>query len=62
MQWLTDNLSTIIIGLILLAVVVLIIISMIKKKQKGGSSCSCGCADCPYGSSCSSAAKVPDKK
>ncbi len=44
--WLTENLGTIIISLILLAVVAAIIISMIRDRKKGKSSCGCDCAHC----------------
>ena len=44
--WLTENLGTIIISLILLAVVATIIISMIRDRKKGKSSCGCDCAHC----------------
>ena len=44
--WLTDNLGTIVISLILLAVVAAIVFSMIRDKKKGKSSCGCDCAHC----------------
>ena len=49
-----ENLSTIIIGLIILAVVVGIVVKMIrdKKKGKGSCSCGCGCENCPSASIC----------
>ena len=43
MTWLMNNLSTIIVCIVLIAVVVLIINKMIKDKKKGKSSCGCGC-------------------
>lgn len=41
MTWLMNNLSTIIVCIVLIAVVVLIINKMIKDKKKGKSSCGC---------------------
>ncbi|MCH5318002.1 MAG: FeoB-associated Cys-rich membrane protein [Eubacterium sp.] len=43
LDFLRENLSTIIIGLIILAVAVGIIAKMIKDKKNGKSSCNCGC-------------------
>ena len=51
MQWLTDNLGTIVTVLLLLAVITLIIVRPLigrKKKKSGcGGDCSC-CSGCPY--------------
>ncbi|MBR5417052.1 MAG: FeoB-associated Cys-rich membrane protein [Clostridiales bacterium] len=52
MAWLTDNLGTIIISLILLVVVGLVIYKMISDKRKGKSSCGCNCGSCPSSSIC----------
>ena len=46
MTWLMNNLSTIIVCIVLIAVVVLIINKMMKDKKKGKSSCGCGCSNC----------------
>ncbi|MBO4748285.1 MAG: FeoB-associated Cys-rich membrane protein [Clostridiales bacterium] len=54
MAWLTDNLGTIIISLILLVVVGLVIYKMISDKRKGKSSCGCNCGSCPSSSICHS--------
>lgn len=51
--FLSENLSTIVIGLILIVSILLIIIGIIKSKKRGKSSCGCGCLDCPYSNSCS---------
>ena len=52
LQWLSQNLATIIICLVLIFVVVLVVIKMIKDKKQGKSSCGCGCADCAMHGSC----------
>ena len=52
MTWLMNNLSTIIVGIALVAVVVLIINKMIKDKKKGKSSCGCGCSNCAMAGKC----------
>ena len=46
LAWLTDNLGTIIVSVILLAAVAAVICTMIRDRKKGKSSCSCGCAHC----------------
>ena len=54
LDFLKENLSTIIIGLIILAVVAGIVVKMIKDKKNGKSSCSCGCGceNCPSAGIC----------
>ena len=54
LDFLRENLSTIIIGLIILAVVAGIIVKMIrdKKNGKGSCSCDCGCESCPSSAIC----------
>lgn len=53
-EFLKDNLSTIIICIILLCVVAFIIIGMRKNKKAGKScsGCSCGCSGCSQSDSC----------
>lgn len=51
-EFIINNLSTIIISAVILAVVVLIIVNMIKDRKKGKSSCGCGCANCPSAGMC----------
>ncbi len=50
LTWLMENMATIIISAVLVLVVAAIIVSMVRSKRKGKSSC--GCANCPAGSSC----------
>ena len=52
--FLKENLSTIIIGLIILAVVVGIVVKMIKDKKNGKTACNCGCGceNCPSAGIC----------
>ena len=52
LQWITDNLGTIIICAVLIGVVAAIIINMVWKKRSGKSSCCSGCAQCPMCHSC----------
>ena len=52
MTWLMNNLSTIIVCIVLIAVVVLIINKMIKDKKNGKSSCGCGCSNCAMAGKC----------
>ena len=46
LQWISTNLSTILICIVLLAIVILIIRSLIRQKKQGKSSCGAGCAHC----------------
>ena len=50
--WLSQNLATILISMILLAIVVGIIVLMIKDKKKGKSTCGGNCGHCPMSGSC----------
>ena len=54
LQWLAENIWTIIICAVLAAIVAAIIIGMVKKKKQGGSMvCSCGsCHSCPMSGAC----------
>lgn len=54
MTWLMNNLSTIIVCIVLIAVVALIISKMVKDKKKGKSSCGCGCSNCAMAGKCHS--------
>ena len=54
LQWIAENIGTIIICAVLLAVVSAIIVSMVKKKKQGRSMvCNCGgCSGCPMSGTC----------
>ena len=52
MDWLMNNLGTIVVGLAVAAVITLIIINYVRKKKRGKSTCGCGCADCPMKNKC----------
>lgn len=52
MIWLLNNISTIVICIILIAVVGMIIAYMAKNKKQGKSSCGCGCQNCALKNSC----------
>ena len=49
LQWISANIGTILISLVLLAVVTLIIRSMVHDKKQGKSSCGGNCAACRGG-------------
>lgn len=51
-DWITDNLGTIIMSIILLAMVVGIIWKMYRDKKKGKSSCGCNCGHCAMSGTC----------
>ena len=50
--WLSENLGTIVVSLVLILIVGLIIRSMIRDKKRGKSSCGCKCSHCPMSASC----------
>lgn len=54
LTWISENIATIIICVILLAVIAAIIGKMVRDKKKGKSSCGCGCANCAMNGSCHS--------
>lgn len=55
-SFLQTNISTIIVGLIVIAVIVLVIMQMHKDRKAGRSACGCKCAGCPNASLCHPAA------
>ncbi len=54
LAWLSANISTIIISLVLLLIVAAIIYKLVKDKKKGKHSCGCDCAHCAMAGSCHS--------
>ncbi len=50
--WITANLGTIVVLLIVAAVIALAARSIIRQKKQGKSSCGCGCASCPMSGAC----------
>lgn len=58
LAWISENLATIIITLVLVAIVTAIIIAMRKDKKAGKSSCGGNCAHCAMAGKC----YQPDEK
>ena len=52
LNWITANLSTIVISAILLAIVTSISLHLIRQKKQGKSSCGAGCAHCANAGCC----------
>ncbi len=52
MHFITENIGTIIVGIIILAVVAGITVKLIRDKNKGKTSCGCGCSNCPSSGIC----------
>ena len=52
LEFIKDNVGTIVISLILIGIFALIIKSMIREKKKGKSSCGCNCAHCAMTGAC----------
>jgi hypothetical protein len=46
MSWLSANLGTIVVGLVLAAIVAAVVSHMWKGKKQGKSSCGCDCSSC----------------
>ncbi len=51
LTWISENIATILICIVLLAIVAAIIVRIVRDKKKGAS-CGCGCAGCPMSGSC----------
>lgn len=62
LAWLSNNIATVIISLVLAVIVALIIFSLVKNKKKGKSSCGCNCAHCAMAGSCHSSNQQKGKK
>ena len=56
-EWVINNIGSIIIGSVLLIILTLILVSLIKRKKKGKGRCGCGCANCPMSKSCNTKRK-----
>lgn len=52
MDWLANNIGTILVAAILAIIVILIIRKMIRDRRSGRRSCSCGCEGCTGSSVC----------
>ncbi len=52
LQWIMENIGTIVITLVLLGIVAAIVVSLVKDKRRGKSSCGGNCGHCPMGGSC----------
>ncbi len=57
LEFLQNNIGSIVVGFILAAVVIGISVKLISDKKKGKSTCSCGCSTCPNSSLCHAADK-----
>lgn len=52
LQWLSANLGTILISIVLLAIVILIVVYLLRQKKAGKNSCGAGCAHCAMHGQC----------
>ncbi len=57
LEWLTGNIATIAVLLVVAAVVALAIIKMARDRKQGKSSCGCDCAECALRGECHKNAK-----
>ena len=62
MEWLSANIGSIIVFLIIVLIVGCIIWKMVRDKAAGRSSCGCKCANCPSAGVCHSKMKKPSGK
>ena len=53
-SFITENLGTIIITVVLVAILAAIVVKLVRDKRKGKSSCGGNCAHCAMGGSCHS--------
>ena len=54
LDWITQNLSTILIALGVFFLCLAIVLKIIRDKKKGKSSCGCGCSNCAMSGMCHS--------
>ena len=52
MNFIINNLGTIIVSVVVFAIIAGVIIHIVNNKKKGKSSCSCGCSGCAMKDSC----------
>ena len=62
MSWLSENLYTIMVSLILILIVSASVRHMIKNKKAGKTSCGCGCSGCAMAGSCHSQNHLTEEK
>ena len=61
MQWLAENIGSIILCAAVVALVAGLVISLVKKKKQGKTTCGCGCEHCAMSGSCHSKKTDSDK-
>ncbi len=52
MDFIIENLGTVITAAVIIGIVAIVVAIMINDKKKGKSSCGCNCADCPMSGKC----------
>ena len=52
LEFLSENLGTIIVAAVLLVIVFFVVRSMIVAKKRGKTTCGCGCANCAMNGTC----------
>lgn len=52
MNFIINNIGTIIIGLMVFALIAGVVVKLVKDKKKGKTSCGCGCSNCPSSGIC----------
>ena len=52
LSFISSNLSTIIVGLVVFAIVAAVVVKLVRDKINHKSSCGCGCSGCPSAGSC----------
>ena len=57
MDFIVNNMGTIVVGVMVLGVLGAIVLKMVSDKKKGKTSCSCGCGSCPNAGNCHSMRK-----
>lgn len=62
MNWITENLATLLIGGGLAFAVTAILVTQIRNKKRGKHSCGCGCTGCPMKGVCHQKRQTNDLK
>ena len=61
LQWLSANIGTILVALLVAGIVVFDLIKIASDKKKGKTSCGCGCANCAMKGACHQSSKTAAK-
>ena len=62
LAWLSANLLTVILSILIAVLFVLTIVHLVRSRKQGKSTCGCGCAGCPHSGACHDISQTQPKK